>query len=96
MAFKNAWFHNRDLIQDLPQECIDEMRGPGAKDEAVAYWVKQLNFDGPAWAIRQHLAGYGAWDITQLVNHRDNLERLLWIHASDCAEAGHNIPLYLW
>jgi len=96
MAFKNDWFEDRQMVQDLPQECIDDMKGPGAKDDAVAYWVEELDFDGPAWLIREHLKGYGAWDKAQLCNHQDNLQRLLWIHASDLAEnPGDDLPLYL-
>lgn len=92
MTFKNAWFEGRNMIQDLPQDCIDDMRGPGRKDEAVAYWVKKLGFDGPAWLIREHLKGYGAWDKQQLCNHQENLQRLLWIHASDLAEDSERCP----
>lgn len=95
MTFKNAWFEGRSMIQNLPQDCIDDMRGSGRKDEAVAYWVRELGFDGPAWLIREHLKGHGAWDKRELCNHRENLQRLLWIHASDLGQDPDNGPLYL-
>jgi hypothetical protein len=87
----NGWFdlthcNGRQSCRQLPAECIADCSGPGAKDEAVAYWAKRLQFDGPAWLIRRHLKRCGAWDASQLANHDDNLERLLWLWACDCWE----------
>ena len=93
--FINQWFNDRQMIQDLPEECIDDMRGSGRKDDAVDYWIEELEFDGPAWLIREHLSGYGAWDKKELCNHKQNLRRLLWIHGADMAEDPDCGPLYL-
>jgi hypothetical protein len=93
--FQNEWFHDRQMVEDLPEECLADFRGPGAKDDACEYWIERLNFDGPAWLIREHLEGYGAWDKRQLCDHQENLGRLLWVHASDVAESGDTCPLYL-
>lgn len=94
--FKNAWFQDRQSIQDLPPECWDDCSRPGqSADDAVSHWCDRLNFEGPAWLIREHLKGYGAWDDAQLCDHRENLQRLLWAWACDCSEAGQSEPLYL-
>jgi hypothetical protein len=93
--FQNEWFHDRQMIKDLPEECIDDFKGPGPKDEAAEYWIERLKFDGPAWLIREHLSGYGAWDRQQLCDHQENLRRLLWVHASDVGGDPDACPLYL-
>jgi hypothetical protein len=95
--FKNDWFEGRQSIRDLPPECIADFRPRfRGEDGAVEYWVAKLSLDGPAWLIREHLSGYGAWDAGQLCDHQANLRRLLWTWASDCAERGPEAyPLYL-
>lgn len=96
MAFRNAWFDGRMAIRDLPADCWQDCSRPGQPaDDAVAFWLQRLQFDGPAWLIREHLAGYGAWDACQLADHTANRARLLWIWACDCREAGACVPLYL-
>lgn len=96
MTYENEWFSGRQSIRELPLECIADFRGPGDKTEACKYWVEALNFDGPAWLIREHLRGYGAWNRTELCDHKSNLERLLFVWASDCAENGEeSYPIYL-
>jgi hypothetical protein len=55
-------------------------------DEAVEFWVDRLEFDGPAWMIRRHLKGYGAWSAAELCDHQANRRRLLWIWACNCRE----------
>jgi hypothetical protein len=89
----SLWFSGRSAISRLPQECIDDCSAQGSVDDAVAYWVKRLNLDAPSWLLREHLKQYGCWDRAQLCNHKDNLQRLLWIWASDCSE--NNDPDFL-
>lgn len=93
--FQNSWFHNRQSIQTLPDECVRDCTAPGPADEAVSYWVAKLQFDGPSWLIREHLSGYGAWDASELCDHKQNLERLLWIWACDVAEDPNFTDFYL-
>lgn len=96
MTYCNNWFHDRTATGSLPPECVSDCTGPGPADEAVAYWVRQLDFDGPAWLIREHLSGYGAWDSSELCDHQANLRRLLWTWACNCREfSDYNYPLYL-
>lgn len=94
MTYRNDWFDNRTAIRTLPPECVSDCTGPGPADEAVTYWVRKLDFDGPAWLIREHLSGYGAWDRPELCDHQQNLHRLLWIWANDIRESGDDL-LYL-
>lgn len=94
MTYRNEWFDNRTAIRTLPPECVSDCTGPGPADEAVSYWVSRLDFDGPAWLIREHLSGYGAWDRSELCDHQQNLQRLLWLWANDIRESGDDL-LYL-
>lgn len=105
MTFQNEWFHDRDSIKFPPPEAVRDCTTPGPVDEAVAHWVQQLRFDGPAWHIRDFLGEYGAWDNRQLSDHKENLERLFWIWCENIAEevgrgnlteeAIQAVPLYL-
>lgn len=90
----NDWFEGRQAIRALPTECVSDIARPGPADEAVEHWVERLSFEGPAWLIREHLTGYGAWDRAQLCDHQQNLRRLLWVWAHDIHESGDDI-LYL-
>jgi len=84
--FKNQWFHDRQSVQSPPLECVIDCTDQGDNSEAVEYWVGRLNLEGPAWLIREHLRGYGAWGRAELCDHRENLQRLLWIWCHDIAE----------
>jgi hypothetical protein len=46
---------------------------------------RQLERIDPA-LLRAELREYGAWDETELVDHAQNLQRLLWIAAGDICE----------
>jgi hypothetical protein len=80
------WFDGRYAIRELPMDCVKQCSATGPVDDAVDYWVKSLQFDGPSWLIRQHLKGYGAWTEQQLCDHQANLRRLLWTWACSCKE----------
>lgn len=92
-TYWGKWFQGRAAISRLPEDCIADCSAQGAVDEAVAYWVKRLQIEAPAWLLREHLRGYGAWDQRDLCDHQANLERLLWIWACDCRE--NDDPDYL-
>ena len=85
MTYSNEWFDGPYAIKTPPIEAILDCSGPGAKDEPVEYWVNKLGFDGPAWLIRDHLEGFGAW--SNLCDHQENLRRLFWIWCNDIREA---------
>ena len=81
------WFDGRWSIAELPADCVEDCSGSGSADDAVEYWVKRLDFEAPPWLLRDHLKGYGAWDLAELCDHQANLKRLLWLWACDCSES---------
>lgn len=90
------WFHGRQSIRLLPWEAIRDLSVSGQDaTEAAEYWLDRLSFNAPPWLVREHLKGYGAWERSELMNHRENLARLLWLWANDCKEDGTRLPLYL-
>ena len=96
MTYQNLWFTGNTSRRQLPAECIADCSGPGPADKAVESWLARLDFDGPAWLIREHLKSYGAWEPAELADHNQNLARLLWIWANDCYESpGDYDYLYL-
>lgn len=80
------WFSGRSAISRLPEDCIADCSAQGAVDDAVTYWLDRLQLDAPPWLLRDHLKGYGAWDASDLCDHKANLGRLLWLWACDCKE----------
>ena len=91
--FKNDWFEDRMAIKAPPLEAVLDCSGPGRADDAVAYWVAMLAFDGPSWHIRDYLKGFGAWDAKELCNHYDNLCRVFWVYCNDLKEQ-YNLDEY--
>jgi len=81
---KINWFKNRESTRQLPPECIADCSGSGDATEAVEYWVKHLEFDGPKDLFKEYLEGYGAWDDEQLKDHDENKMRVLWCWACNC------------
>ncbi|QPN63684.1 hypothetical protein [Synechococcus sp. CBW1004] len=84
--FRNRWFHGSFSHGLLPADCVADCSASGPVDDAVEYWVRRLDFDGPPWMIRHHLRGYGAWSTADLCDHQANRRRLLWIWACNCCE----------
>lgn len=41
-----------------------------------------------AGIVRDYLREFGAWDSSELADHADNLERLLWIACGDIVDNG--------
>lgn len=40
--------------------------------------------------LRAELKTYGAWDEQELLDHEENLQRILWLAAGDIADQGYN------
>ena len=81
------WFSGRAAIANLPQSCVMQCSEPGVDaGEACDYWVKRLQFEAPAWLLREDLKEYGCWDEAELCDHQSNLRRFLWIWACNCRE----------
>lgn len=85
--FKNEWFEDRQALKAPPLECVLDLSGAGDHPEdEIVHWVDKLQFDGPAWLIREHLKGCGAWSAHELCDHNRNRCRLLWLWCCDLAE----------
>jgi len=90
------WFNGRQSIRLLPWAAIRDLTVSGQDaTEAATFWLEKLDFNAPPWLVREHLSSYGAWECSELMNHRENLARLLWLWANDCKEDGTRLPLYL-
>jgi hypothetical protein len=74
------------LATDLPEDCISDCSAQGSVDEAVEYWVKQLDFEAPEQKVKDYLKDFGAWDDDELSDHDSNLQRLLWVVCCDFKE----------
>lgn len=63
--------------------------GPCDADVKALSWVpairRQLNKIDPA-LLRAELGEHGAWDETELADHEQNLQRILWVAAGDVAD----------
>jgi hypothetical protein len=76
---------------ELTREQADSVFHPGPCDDDVAELRKapaiadQLA-DIDAATLRDELAEYGAWDDDELADHDANLDRILWLLATDAAE----------
>ncbi len=71
---------------DFPADAISDCSGPGPADEAVAFWVEELDFSPDPEATRACLREYGAWDTAQLADDEENRHRLFWVMMGDFAE----------
>jgi hypothetical protein len=56
---------------------------------SVPYIAKQLAALKPERVVLT-LREYGAWDDTQLADHNENLQRLLWLSCADIVEERDN------
>jgi hypothetical protein len=74
------------LASELPDECISDCSAQGSVDEAVEYWVKQLDFEAPEQNVKEYLGCFGAWDDDELSDNDSNLQRLLWVVCCDLKE----------
>lgn len=62
-------------------QCDDDVRALSQAPDIA----RQLSAIDPA-ALRAELRGYGAWDETELADHPQNLQRVLWLAAGDIVE----------
>jgi hypothetical protein len=72
--------------EDFPADCIADCSSQGSVDEAVEYWVSELEFTVPPQAARDCLRGYGAWEDDELADDEQNKRRILWLACGDFSE----------
>ena len=63
-------------------DCLPEVQETVGLD----WMASQLENIDPD-VLRSELSEYGAWGSDELVNHADNLERIVWLAANDVAES---------
>ncbi len=75
-------------LEDLPTECIEDCSGPGAADEAVAYWLLNLEFTVDQARAIDYLAACGGWSREELEAADDDTlaGRILWLACGDFNE----------
>lgn len=62
-------------------QCDDDVRALSQRSDIR----EQLDAIRPE-VLREELDGYGAWDETELADHEQNLQRLLWLAAGHIAD----------
>lgn len=96
-TYPSQWFDGIWPLQELPEDCIRDCSSQGRVDDAVEYWVSELQLTAPPWLLRRYLRCIGAWDRAELCDHEENLKRLLWLWACQIKEAwaaGETTPLF--
>lgn len=78
------------VITDLPEECIKECSASGPVDDAVDFWITELDFTVDRENAVEYLSGYGAWSTKELkaLSDREVAEKILWLACSDFSEWG--------
>lgn len=75
----------------IPVRCVRECtRGGQDASEAVAFWVKKLDFDVPRQMAIDYLARTGGWTREELADapQGDINARVLWLACHDMNEEG--------
>ena len=71
----------------FPPDMLEDLRDcgrSGDNSEAVDYFRAEWNPVGKG--LSRHLAAYGAWDDTELADENANLDRAIWLLASEINE----------
>jgi hypothetical protein len=71
----------------LPKDCVSDCSGVGSVDGCVDYWVNQFTWNVAPDKVVQYLKSFGAWEIDELLDHEENLKRLLWSVCCDIKES---------
>lgn len=91
---KMYWFTSSSgrIEFQIPGECVTDCHQPGSNDAAVSFWRRQSEVvhalaDIHPDTLVDELREYGAWDDEELLDHGDNLDRILWLACGDISEA---------
>jgi len=74
-----------DVSPELLADLVDCGK-PGPADEAVAYVRRVYDITGDEADCAAYLKGYGAWTEEELLDHDENLNRLIWLTGGALAE----------
>jgi hypothetical protein len=91
------WFDEYgNFIGEFSAECVADCSASGAVDDAVAYWLKKLNFEVPRSRAIAWLLDFGAWpeetdEYNKGLNDMTDDElalKVLWLACCDIKEQG--------
>jgi len=83
------WFYdNGELKKEIPQDCIDDCSAVGDCSNAVAYWIKELEFKVDRQTAINYLDEFGAWETLESDTDQEITERVLWVACGDISEQG--------
>lgn len=90
---KVAYFNYIGSIE-LPEDVVRHCHHSGSCDEDVIRCMElaevkaELSEINPE-QLRKELSEYGAWNDDQLMDHQENLKRILWIAAGNIQDEEH-------
>ena len=74
---------------EIPQEWIDTVPGQGRADDDVRWLAQNYTVEVSASELTKYLTGLG-FEAESLGDHKENIERLIWIASFDCQEQNTN------
>lgn len=72
--------------EDFPDAFARDCSHAGACDVGVTYWLDEIGLALDPADARAALRPYGAWSALELVDHAENLRRILWLAAGSFAD----------
>lgn len=78
---KTAYFNNFEIL--MPDACVADCSHQGDCGEDVEGWASKLNLDIEPKLLRKELTECGAWDDEELLDHSENIRRIIWIAAGN-------------
>lgn len=85
-------WNGREMVGDLPTECILDCSSSGDVTESVQFWCKKLGFNPPREFAVQYLSEFGCWDDLDTADDDTIAERVLWLFAGYAKDTGE--PFY--
>jgi hypothetical protein len=89
MTDRMVWYtSSMGLVEiRIPEEAIRDIHQPGDAEEAVRYWMDEVEWFGTTIEdIRRELREYGAWDDDELDDEDMCWVRMLWLAACDLGD----------
>jgi hypothetical protein len=90
----NVWFNDYGyFIGTLPDACVYACSASGDVEQAVDFWLEELQFKVPMVKARAYLTEFGAWDDLDEVDQHTLAQRVLWVACCEIDERGEWIGL---
>lgn len=74
----------------LPIKFINAVPKSGPADSAIKQLRKDYNVLCDKQDAVNFLSAYGVWDVDNLLDHEENINRIIWLSTLDCAEKNTN------